>query len=103
LFQNNVPKVFWLDVILTATYLINRLSSVKLNYKSPQEILSKEKINVGHLKVFGCRCYVYKNKQDKLDYTSIKAIFLGYSSQKKGYKCYDPINKKLYILRHVTF
>jgi hypothetical protein len=55
------------------------------------------------LKIFGCTCYVHKNKQDKLDYTSIKAIFLGYSSQKKGYKCYDPKEKRLYISRDVTF
>jgi transposase InsO family protein len=103
LFQNNVPKDFWSDAVLTATYLINRLPSAKLDYKSPLEILYQEKININHLKVFGCICFVHKNKQDKFDYTSIKAIFLGYSSQKKGYKCYDPIQNKFYISRHVTF
>jgi hypothetical protein len=103
LFQNNVPKEFWSDAVLTAIYLINRLPSTKLDYKSPLEIFYQEKININHLKVFGCICFVHKNKQDKLDYTSIKTIFLGYSSQKKGYKYYDPIQNKFYILRHVTF
>jgi hypothetical protein len=102
-FQNNVPKEFWSDAVLTVIYLINRLPSAKLDYKSPLEILYQEKININHLKVFGCIYFVHKNKQDKLDYTSIKAIFLGYSSQKKGHKCYDPIQNKFYISRHVTF
>jgi hypothetical protein len=97
LFQNNVPKVFWSDAVLTATYLINILPSIKLNYKNPLEILYKEKINVGHLKVFGCQCYVHKNKQDKLDYTSIKVIFLGYSSQKKD------INVTIQSIKNYTF
>ena len=103
LFQNNVPKKFWSDAVLTATYLINRLPSANLNYKSPLEILYKRKLNIDHLRVFGCTCYVHKNKQDKLDYTSVKTIFLGYSSQKKGFKCYDPIDKKFYISRDITF
>jgi hypothetical protein len=103
LFQNNVPKIYWSDAVLTATYLINRLPSANLNYKSPLEILYQRKINLEYLKIFGCTCYVHKNKQDKLDYTSIKTIFLGYSSQKKRYKCYDPKNKRLYISRDVTF
>jgi hypothetical protein len=54
----------------------------------------------------GCdsTCFVYNNnKQDKLDFRAIKAIFLGYSSQKKGYKYFDPINKKFYISRNIIF
>jgi hypothetical protein len=56
------------------------------------------------LKIFGCTSYVYNdNKQDKLDVRAIKTIFLGYSSQKMGYMCYDPIHKKFYISKNVTF
>jgi transposase InsO family protein len=80
LFQNNVPKRFWSDAVLTSTYLINRLSSAMLEYKSPLELLYQRKIKINHLRVFGCTCFVHKQRQDKLDYTSIKTIFLGYSS-----------------------
>jgi hypothetical protein len=102
LFQSNIPKQYWLDAILTASYLINRLPSNILNYKSPLQILYKKKFIIDHLKIFGCTCYVHNNKRDKLDCTSIKVIFLGYSTQKR-YKCYEPINHKIYISRDVTF
>jgi hypothetical protein len=46
--------------------------------------------------------FVYKNRLDKLDFTSIKIIFLGYSTQKR-YKCYDIKNKKLHISRNIFF
>ena len=103
LFQMKVPRQYWSDAILTATYLINRLPSIRLENKSPLEILYQRKINIDHLKVFGCVCFIYKKRKDKFDSTSTKGIFLGYSNTKKGYKCYDPINKKLFISRDVIF
>lgn len=100
LFQNNVPNFFWSDVVLTATYLISRLPSAKLNFKSPLEILYQEKLKLDHLRVFQCTYFVHKNKQNKLDYTYIKIIFLGYSSQKKVTSAMTQlIKKKLYFKR----
>jgi hypothetical protein len=49
LFQNNVPKFFGSEAVFTAAYLINRLSSVNLNFKSPLEIFYGQKINIDHL------------------------------------------------------
>jgi IS30 family transposase len=83
LFQNNVPKIFWSEAVLTATYLINQLPSSILNFKSPFEIIYNIKFNLNHLRVFGCACFVYKNKIVKLDFASIKTIFLGHSTHKK--------------------
>jgi hypothetical protein len=101
LFQNNISKIYWSDTVLTAVYLINQLPNANLDYKSSLKIIYQTKLNVNHLRVFGCTYFVHNNdKQDKLDYTSIKAI-LGYSSQKKCYKCYDSINKK--NSRDITF
>ena len=35
MFTTNVPKQFWGDAILTASYLINRMPSKVLNYQTP--------------------------------------------------------------------
>jgi hypothetical protein len=84
LFQNNVPKIYWSDAVLTVTYLINRLPSMKRKNMSPLEILKGRKIELDHIRVFGCTCFVHVKRNDKLDRNSVKAIFLGYSSEKKG-------------------
>ena len=42
-------------------------------------------------------------KKLKLDPEAIKCAFVDYSSTKKGYKCFHPPIKKLYISADVTF
>jgi hypothetical protein len=103
LFQNNIPNFFWSEAILTAVYLINRLSSTKLLFKSPYEILYGRKINLEHLKVFGCACFIHKNRLDKLNFTLIKTIFLGYSSQKKGIQVLRSKKTKKFIFQEMYF
>lgn len=103
--QMNVPKKYWSHGVLAATYLINRLPSRVLSFKSPLEVLLHRKLNISHLRVFGCVCYVHRQAKyrDKLDARAIRCVFLGYSSTQKGYKCYDPSSKKIFISRDVRF
>ena len=105
MFNANIPKKYWSQAVLTATYLINRLPSRVLNSKSPLEVLKNRKIDLSHLKVFGCICYVHiqANTRDKLDPRAVKCVFLGYSSTQKGYKCFNPSTRKLMVSRDVKF
>ncbi|KAM2573952.1 hypothetical protein TB2_005960 [Malus domestica] len=103
--QMNVPKRFWSQSVMTAAYLINRLPSRVLGFKSPIEIVKNRKVDLSHLKVFGCICFVHVQPlhRDKLDPRATKCIFLGYSSTQKGYKCYNPQLKRLIVSNDVKF
>ncbi|WVZ55981.1 hypothetical protein U9M48_006573 [Paspalum notatum var. saurae] len=105
MFQMNVPKYLWSEAVLTAAYLINRMPSRILGMKSPSELLFGQREFKIPPKVFGCVCFVrdYRPSVGKLDPQSVKCVFVGYSSTQKGYKCWDPIGKKLFVSMDVTF
>ena len=110
LFQGDVPKSYWGEVVLIATYMINRLPSQILYFKAPLEILAKFYPHVRTSsniipRVFGCTSFVHVHSQNrgKLYPKAIKCVFLGYSSTQKGYTCYHPSSRKFYISTDVTF
>ena len=82
LFQMHVSKHFWVDVVSTACFFINRMSSYVLNWDTPYHILFPNK----HMfpiepQIFGCAYFVrdIHPHVSKLDPKSLKCIFLGYS------------------------
>ncbi len=55
------------------------------------------------LKIFGCTAFVHEHKHlGKLEPRAIKCVFIGYSSTQKGYKCFDPNTKKIFVTMDVT-
>ncbi|KAL4290009.1 hypothetical protein GQ457_14G016060 [Hibiscus cannabinus] len=57
------------------------------------------------LRVFVCTIFVQTRhpSNSKLDPRALKCVFLGYSSTKKGYKCYSVVTKRTYISMDITF
>jgi hypothetical protein len=108
-FAMQVPKRFWGDAILTATFLINRMPSRVLQFKTPLHTLSQYHSLTSLLnippKVFGCICYihVYQHQRGKMDPRARKCLFVGYSATQKGYKCYHPPSGKVFVPMDVTF
>ena len=110
LFTYHMPTQFWGDSILIATYLINRMPSRVLSFVTPlqkfQEFFPHSRLNAHlSLRVFGSTVFVHihEPKRNKFDPRALKCVFLGYSSTKRGYKCYDPISQKLHVSLDVTF
>ncbi|CAM8915811.1 unnamed protein product [Rhodiola kirilowii] len=103
--QSGLPKSFWGDSVLTATYIINRLPSQILSGKTPWEMLFKSVPSIDHLKTFGCLCYVITlaHQRDKFDHRALQCIFLGNPMGQKGYKTYCLTNNQVIVSRHVIF
>ena len=91
--------------MLTACYLINRISTRILHDQSPYDVLDKNKPSIEHVRVFGCLCFVLipGERRDKLADKSTKAVFIGYSPHQKGYKCYVQETRRVLISRDVKF
>ena len=105
LYQSNLPSSYWCYAFSPVIYLINRLPSSVLAFKSPWELLFHSIPPLSSLKTFGCACFsLFKPYTDhKLQPKSTQCIFLGYPPLSKGYICFDPHSHKVYITPHVIF
>jgi hypothetical protein len=101
----NVLKYLWGQAVLTATYLINKMPSRVLDWKSPIEMLKGKDEDVVSLKIFGCVCFLQDNKLNvgKLDPKVVKCVFVGYSAIQKGYVCWSSIEGRLFVSMDFTF
>ena len=104
MFQGELPLYLWLECVLTAVYIINRLPSSVLSGKSPSSLVYGHDPTLSHIRGFGCLCYATNlNNSDKFDSRSEKCVFIGYSNGKKGYKMLSLETKSVFFSRDVKF
>jgi hypothetical protein len=105
LISASCPKRAWGEAALTAVHIINRLPSSIIDNVSPFERLYLTTPNYNTLKVFGCACFVLLQPHEytKLEPRARLCCFLGYGTEHKGYRCWDPISQRIRTSRHVVF
>ena len=98
-----LPHAFWLEAVMCATYVLNRCPTKALQNITPYESWHGRKPSVAHLRVFGCLAYalVPVQQRRKLDDKAVKCVFIGYSSESKGYRLYHPQTKCILVSRDV--
>jgi hypothetical protein len=109
LIGGHVPSYLWGEALNSAVYLINRTPSSVLNFRRPLDALSDHytlpPVVLLAPRIFGCVVYVHLHprQRNKLESRALKCIFVGYGVNQKGYKCYDPSSRRLYVSMDVTF
>ena len=93
--EGKLSDSFWREVVYTVVYILNR-GQIKVNKdKTPYKLWYGRPALVKYFKVFGDNCYIKRNEDDRGKFNSRtdEGIFLGYSSTKRAYRCY---NKRLH-------
>jgi len=105
LFQANLPPLFWNFVVQHGIFLINCTPTPLLHNIAPYEKLNGRPNDLSSLRVFGCLCYssTLTAHRKKLDDRSVHDIFLGLSSNTKGYIFLNLKNHSIEVSRNIIF
>ena len=104
MFQSEVPKH------LCGVKLFIQQSLLSTDYQQVQILMvclvTGQSPDYFILRAFGCICYVHVDKRvrRKLSPKAETCVFVGYSDEHKGYRCFFyPKTGNLLVSRHVTF
>ncbi len=103
--EKNLSNYFWAKAVATTVYIMNRTPTTTVHGMTPEEKFTSKKPDVSHFRVFGCITYMHvpNEKISKLDPKVEKCIFIGYSLEQKGYRCFNPSTRTLQVNRDVVF
>jgi hypothetical protein len=103
--EKNLPNYFWIEAVATVVYIMNRTPTSTIHGMTLEENFIGKKLDVSHLRVFGYIAYMHvpDEKRSKLNPKVEKCIFIGYSLEQKGYRCFNLSTRKLQVSRDVVF
>ena len=104
--HKQVSKRFWAEALAISVYVSNRVTSRALPVnKTPHHIWMNAMPNIGHLCVFGSKCWYTLPKLElrKLDRRAREGMILGYAQSSKAHKLWDGELNKVIVSRDVKF
>ena len=109
LIEAHMTLSYWGHALTSAAYLINRVPSNIIDFRTPSQALIEAIVaQIGpnvppH--VFGCVAVVHlhKRQHNKLTPRALLCVFLGYAAYQKGYRCYHPPSKRMFVTMDVVF
>lgn len=104
MFDQDLSNSLWAEATRIAVYIQNRCPHAILKGKSPKEVFTGSKPNIGHFRVFDCLVYIHVPKErTKMEPSGKKGIFVGYSESFKAYRIYVPGQRQIEVSRDVIF
>jgi hypothetical protein len=93
--EKNIAQTYWVEEIHTVVHILNKAHLRPQSDKTPYELWFGRPASIKNFKVFRSKCYIKNNDENigKYDDRVDEGIFLGYSTNSKGYRCY---NKRLH-------
>ena len=92
IFDLDLPLSLWDEATGTTLYIQNRSPHAILGEKTPEDVFTKKKPVVDHMRIFGTPVYIHvkKKKRAKLERFGKKGIFVHYNEISKSYCIYVP-------------
>ena len=104
--DSGLDNAYWAEAANTVIYLKNRFTTAAMEGATPEELWSGRKVDLSHLRIFGCIAYAHipDECRTKLASKSKRYVFVGYSTVTKGYRLMDPRQpKRVFLSRDVVF
>lgn len=100
-----VPRRFWGEAVRHSVYLLNKLPTRSMGYRTPFEAWCGKRPQLGHVRVFGCKANVRPATPHlkKLDDKSVPMIYLGVEEGSKAHRLYNPQSRRIVVSRDVVF
>ena len=96
---------FWIYAVKAMLHAYNVTPIKQADYKTEKELWSGKKLNISHLRVFGCLAWVkiLKKRRHKLKLKCQEMIFVRYETGSKGYQFWDTAHQHFEISCDVKF
>ena len=108
LIESGLDRKYWPYALQTATYAANRSPTTINSNKTPIESFTQIKPNIGNLRVFGCKCWARKPRENyrgkhSFDERGIACVFLTYDKGGHAYKVMNPRTGEIFTAVNVRF
>ena len=104
LVDSGLPPNLWGELMLTTTYLCNRVPHSALKMETPYKVLYGKEADLSHLKIIGSRAFVHIKDSTKLGHTSWEGMVCGFSeNESNSYRVWNPKTRRVVEARNVVF